>query len=442
MVTSPSPQYGSMMTPYGTIGLGAPAAAPGGSVQMGAAGASAFGMVRAQTRQAMPGAGAPGEPGAVAPPAAPGMAGAAAGTAAPALGPAGAAGAAGLPESALAGLAGEVGAGAAAFAPPNMIGDQSPFGFHALQNVGPPGSVGPPPPPGSRAATVPYPTVRAFKISENMSPRPQDRVFFDFNYYNNVNSQINQYDGVPIYRMKAYRYMFGFEKTFDEGRGSLGMRLPIDNLTADPLPGAQGIRTPTRTAVGNLDMFAKYILKACPQTGSLISAGLLLSAPTGPGRFAGAPYVFGLNDLSIQPFLGYICNRRDWYFQGFSGFYFPTIINDLTFMYNDIGVGYYLLRSEDPSAFLTAVVPSFELHVNSPFTHTNWHNRLDVAAQPTVLNLTYGVNFQLQRSAILTAAFIQPVTSPQPFSAEVAVFLNIFYGRSRAGQIPIQPPPL
>jgi len=322
-----------------------------------------------------------------------------------------------------------------------MIGDMSPLGFRALQSVGPPGSVGPPPPPGPNASSVPYPTVRAFKISENMSPRPQDRFFVDFNFYNNVNSQINAYDRVPIYHMQAYRYMFGFEKTFNEGKGSFGMRLPINNLTADPLPSARGIRTPTRTAVGNFDLFAKYVLEANPRTGSLISAGLLLSTPTGPGRFAGAPYVFGLNDLSIQPFLGYICNFGDWYVQGFSGFYFPTILRDTTFMFNDIGLGYYLLRSEDPTAFLTAVVPTFEVHVNSPFTHRDWHNRLDYAAVADTVNLTYGVNFQFQRSAILTAAFIHPVTSPQPFSSEVAVFLNVFYGRTRAGRIPIQPPP-
>jgi len=329
-----------------------------------------------------------------------------------------------------------------------MIGDQSPIGFRSppmgirsRQTIAPPGSIGPPYPPGQNAAAVPYPTVRAFKISENQSPRPQDRFYFDFNFYNGVNEDINRLDGVPIQNMQAYRYLFGVEKTIDEGRGSVGLRFPINVLTADSTPGSPSVRTPTSTAMGNLDIYAKYVLKANEQTGSLLSVGLLVSTPTGPGRFAGAPYIFGINSVTFQPFMGYILNRQNWYFQGFSGFYFPSILGDTTLMYNDVGVGYYALRSDDPYAWITAVVPTFEVHVNTPFTHTDWHNRLDPAAIPTVVNLTWGLNVQLRRSSILTAAYILPVTNPQPFTGELAVFVNFFYGRSRAGQIPITPPP-
>jgi hypothetical protein len=219
------------------------------------------------------------------------------------------------------------------------------------------------------------------------------------------------------------------------------LRFPINTLTADPRPGFETIQTPTRTAVGNLDIYAKYVLKENPQTGSLISVGLLVSAPTGPGRFAGAPYVFGLNDVTFQPFLGYICNSGNLYFQGFSGFYFPTILGDTTLMYNDVGVGYFLLRSDDPSAWVSAVAPSFEVHVNTPFTHTNWHDRFDVAAIPTVVSLTWGLNIQFQRSALLTCGYILPVTNPQPFTGEFAMLLNIYFGRTRSGRIPITPPP-
>jgi hypothetical protein len=281
--------------------------------------------------------------------------------------------------------------------------------------------------------------VRDFKIAENMSPRPQDRFFFDFNYYNNINDTINTRDQVPINHLQAFRYLFGMEKTFNDGKGSIGLRFPINTLTADSL--APGINTPTRTAMGNLAIFSKYILEQNPQTGSLASVGLAVSTPTGPGRFAGAPYVFGLNTITFQPFFGYIYNIGNWYVQGFSAFDFPGNIRDVTLMYNDIGIGYYLFRSDDPDQLLTAVVPTFEVHVNTPLTHRDWRNRFDIAGSPDVVNLTYGLNCQLHQSAILTTALITPVTSPQPFNTEIAVFLNIFFGRSRAQRIPLTPPP-
>jgi hypothetical protein len=324
---------------------------------------------------------------------------------------------------------------------PNMIGDLSPVSLRPLQTVGPPGvpTVGPPNLPGVRSSSLFYPSVRTLKISENMSPRPQDRIFYDFNYYNNVNAASNAYNRAPIKNMEIFRHLVGFEKTFDEGRGSFGIRLPVDTLTADGT--ATGVQTPTSTATGNLSLFAKYILKENRETGSLLSVGLAVAPPTAPGRFAGAPYVFGLNNTSFQPFLGYILNLGDFYIQGFSAFDFTSSARDVTLMYNDVGIGYYAFRAKDRNAFLTAVVPTFETHVNSPFTHRDWKNRFDIAGSADVVNLTYGLNFQFQRTAILSTALVTPVTGPRPFNAEFAVFLNIFYGRTRAGLIPIQPPP-
>ena len=129
--------------------------------------------------------------------------------------------------------------------------------------------------------------MRNFKVSENQSPRPQDRVFFDFNFYSNVNSTVNTADRSPINQMNAYIYMWGFEKTFDQGNGSIGMRLPLNSLTATS--NTPGISAPTSTALGNLDIFAKYILKQNVKTGSLITAGFQITPSTATSRFAGAP---------------------------------------------------------------------------------------------------------------------------------------------------------
>jgi hypothetical protein len=281
-----------------------------------------------------------------------------------------------------------------------------------------------------------YPTVRTFKISENMSPRPQDRVFFDFNYYNDLNAAINRADRTQVTSMKAYTWLWGVEKTFHDGNGSIGMRLPLDTLTAD----SRAFSTPTSTALGNLSLFAKYILMQDRQSGSLISTGLAITPSTATSRFAGAPYVIGLNTTYFQPFLGYIWNVDRFYLQGFSGFDFPANNADVTLMYNDIGIGYFLYRNTDTRSFLTAVAPTFEVHVNTPFNHRNPFNSFDPAASGYVTNLTYGLNFQFYGRAQLTTALVTPVSSPKPFDAEFALQLNVFYGRTARGPQPIQPP--
>ncbi len=316
-----------------------------------------------------------------------------------------------------------------------MIGDLSPFGFRPLD-----AGTGhaPPPPPSPRGAASFYPSVRNFKIAENQSPRPQDRVFFDFNYYNNVNAAVNRAERTPITNMMAYTYMWGIEKTFDGGNGSIGLRLPLNSLSAtstDPL-----FRTPTSTALGNLDIFAKYILKQNVATGSLISAGLAITPDTATSRFAGAPYVYGLNTTYIQPFIGYIWNINRWYIQGFSSFDFPVNNAAVSLMYNDVGIGYFLYRDPDPRSFLTAVAPTFEVHVNSPLNHRNPFNIFDPVASANVTNLTYGVNFQFFGRATLTTALVTPVSSPKPFDAEFALLLNIYFGRTARNPIAMQPP--
>jgi len=370
-----------------------------------------------------PGTGAPG----TTPPAGGGAAGAGATTAGP-------------------GYGGGLEAAATPFA---MIGDLSPVSIHALAattnagvapNPPPHPTPGPPLPPGSRAGAPPYAAARNVKVSENQSPRPQDRIYFNFNYYNNLDDTINRRDLSPVTQMKAYTYLFGVEKTFNDGKGSIGFRVPLDNLTANSNQNVF-LSTPTSTAAGNLTVIGKYILEQNLRTGSLVSAGFAITAPTGPSRFAGAPYLFPLNSVYFQPYLGYIYNYNRWYLQGFSGFNFTSNLKDVSYVFNDIGIGYYLLRDNDPNAFLSAVAPTFELHVNNPINHRNPFNRFDLAGMPDSVDLTFGLNFQFRHAAVLTFAYVTPLASPKPFDAEAVVMLNLFYGRTRAGLIPITPPP-
>ena len=336
------------------------------------------------------------------------------------------------------GFGGTLEAGSTPFA---MIGDLSPV---SLRNLAPtiPSTTNPPVrflPPHDRLASPVLAAVRGFKIADNQSPRPQDRIYFNFNYFNNLGDTLNTRFGAPVTQLKAYVYTFGVEKTFNQGMGSIGLRLPIDNLTGNSYGNMFGI--PTSTALGNLTIYAKYLLAQNPRTGSLISACWAITPQTATSRFAGAPYIAPLTTTYFQACIAFIYNYNRWYFQGFNGFNFSINPNDVTLYYGDVGVGYYVYRDPAPQAWLTAVAPTFEVHVDSPLNHRDWFNRADRAGSPDNVDLTFGLNFGFRNSAILSAAFVAPVAAPRPFDSEAVLMLNILFGRSRR-TLPITPPPL
>jgi hypothetical protein len=341
---------------------------------------------------------------------------------------------------------------------PNVIGDLGPSVFAASSAPTPsptplpvpPNSPHVPPPRESVSAIV-----RVFKIAENQSPRPTDRFFFSTNFFANVNQSVNQFDGSQIRSIKIYRYVFGFEKTFDEGRGSVGVSLPLYSQAANaiygtPSSGPNGISTATKTSLGDLNVFAKYILKENKETGSLISAGLLLTPPTGPRYLAGANYFpssrftgafVPVHDLQIQPFVGYIFQRGRFYIQGFSALNAPVAPQDVTQFFNDIQVGYILHQDRQSGRFLTAVIPTFEAHINNPLNHRGVGSpdpygrfAYDPYGSPDTVTLTYGLNFEIRRNSLLSFAFAEPTTTFRPFNYEAILLFNYRFGRSR-GQV-------
>ncbi|WP_435009989.1 hypothetical protein P12x_001208 [Tundrisphaera lichenicola] len=266
-----------------------------------------------------------------------------------------------------------------------------------------------------------------------MSPRPQDRVFYSFNYFDNVNASLNRRLGTPVENLQVYHQLFGIEKTILDGRASVGFRVPLNTISLKSTADVKGLGG-TSTAPGDLSIFAKYALYSDDQ-GNLISAGLQVTAPTGPGAFGGNKFYSYFRDTQIQPFVGFIFARDRFYAQGFSSINVPTMSQDVTLLFNDIGIGYYAYRSNEPNKFLTAIVPLAEAHLTTPLNHRGF-SATDIAATPDILDMTAGVNVEFNRRAILTAAYITPVTGPKPFNAEFALLLNIKFGRSAQSSLP------
>ena len=289
----------------------------------------------------------------------------------------------------------------------------------------------------SSTGAVRLPWVRGYKMADNQSPRPQDRITFMFNFYDNVNPLLNPGDSAALRRVRIYREFFGIEKTFLDQNASIGLRLPINTMTYGGMaPGAGQ----TNTAVGDLVVYGKYILWQDQERRNLVTLGLAFGLPTGPGAFAGAPITQAPNPFLIQPFLAYIKSKGDWFVQGFSGVDVPTDGKVVTIMYNDVGLGYYFRREGD--GWIRGIVPTFEVHVNTPLNHrlsAGQAGQIGALGTPDVVDLTFGTSFVLSGS-VLSIGVVNPVTGPRPFELEAVVNLNIFYGATRRSGLTTPPP--
>ena len=76
-----------------------------------------------------------------------------------------------------------------------------------------------------------------------------------------------------------------------------------------------------------------------------------------------------------------------------------------------------------------------------PLNHRDPFNRFDPAGTADSVDFTFGLNFGIRNTAVLTTAFVTSVNSPKPFDSEAVVMLNIYFGRTRR-LLAITPPPL
>jgi hypothetical protein len=259
---------------------------------------------------------------------------------------------------------------------------------------------------GVRATTSAAIRASSYKIAENESPRPWSRLYMDYNYFNDVNGT----------GRGVHRYMPGFEQAFLDGNASFGMRLPMYGVS-------NGSDNMNIQGIGNLNMIGKYAFVNNRDTGNLLSAGMLLAAPTGRAIPFGTD---GFHDTILEPFLGYIwVPSSPFYIQGFSSVAVPTDWRDFTIMFNDVAAGYWLYRSNQ-GGFLTGVVPTLEGHVNTPFNHVGLVQANGLGVQNSVV-LTAGAHLILRQRGILTLGVADPVTGPKPFAVEGIAQFNFRY---------------
>jgi hypothetical protein len=242
----------------------------------------------------------------------------------------------------------------------------------------------------------------AFKVAENESPRPEDRVFGTYNYYNDVQKAGD-----------VHRETVGFEKTFLAGAASLELRLPFFEMNGD-----NGV---DHSEVSDLNIQLKYALLDDPGTGSLLALGFAVTTPTGPDPYLLLPSatdVEKVHDVLLQPFVGYLWNGTAVYFHGFTAVLVATDARDVSALTNDVGLGWWLYRG---GGLLSSVIPTFEVHVNTPLNHRSFAGLPEFRDS---VDLTAGSYVGFAERALLGIAVGTPVTGPRLFAVETLVNFN------------------
>ncbi len=268
--------------------------------------------------------------------------------------------------------------------------------------------------------TIPYFGQGTFKVADNESPQTQDRFFINYNYFNDLNGSVP--GGGPNFHLQLNRETIGFEKTFLDGLTSVGLRVPVFQSSGS-VPVPAGVNGDIgESDVGDLTFLFKFALLNDRVTGDSICGGLAVTVPTGPGVQTA---VGDIHPTLLQPFVGFLFNLDRFYVLGFSSYAIACDSRDVNMWFNDLGAGYYLVRSRDPGTVITGIAPTVEAHVDTPTNHSNLNSTCPIVAPEAIVDLTAGIHFEFFTRARLTFAASTPISGPRPFDWEGYVQLNI-----------------
>lgn len=304
---------------------------------------------------------------------------------------------------------------------------------------------------------------RRFKIAENQSPIPTDRIFASYHHFHNPLLLIE--DDGRIHDLNFDRVTFGLEKTFCGGLTSLEVRIPfgrgLDSDQSNERIG--GFRS---TEFGNVVLVGKaYLLRSCCWS---LSGGVGVSLPTADDAryFDEDSLVAEIENDSyhLQPFLGMLWTPTSRLFvEGFAAADFDANgydvligdaapgrgirkvgeYNDQSLLMLDIKVGYWMFRNLNCAhGWIAGVAPTVELHYTGTMQDSDEVAYADPSfPNPIVsdplnrwdnLNLTAGLQFLLWNESILTVYGVAPLHDDeaplQGFNAAVSSNFDAEFG--------------
>lgn len=299
--------------------------------------------------------------------------------------------------------------------------------------------------------------ISQYKISEENSPLPRDRVFFNYNYFNSVVGPAGYGD--------VQRFVPGFERTFNDSWTSAEVRLPFAGTIDSTQRLNESLLTTGGSAaeLGNLSVALKQLLWRTDS--AAVSGGLSVELPTADDTVIEnrALYMRRSGEaVTVAPYLGLLVAPTDRTFiQGFSQVSFDTNgetvlvedrfsgqsatgrLQDSSVLYASVQGGVWLYRADRAAdVTLTGLASVLELHFNEMLQSTDSF-AADVGGVPlefggvgsrsNVVNLTAGLTAELYRRTNLTMSVVVPTSSDRQFDSELHIGLNHYFGPGGRG---------
>lgn len=303
--------------------------------------------------------------------------------------------------------------------------------------------------------TVPVPgaNVGFVKLSENVSPLPRDRVYFNYSFFHNAL--------VGDLRNDVNRFTPGFEKTFADGWTSIEVRTPFaatiaSMQTIDPSDPC-GLTNAQDVEFGNMSVIFKSVF-ALGRTWAW-TGGMQVALPTADDVIVragpGGPTVVRVNNQStrLMPFTGFIwAPNETWFSQsllqldtaangnpaylanlGGQGLDYVGKLEYPTYMYLAFSTGYWAYKSNGPG--LTGISPIMEVHVNQALQQSDviGGEQYRLGTQYGVVSLVNGLvgcNFEWGTRSTFTCAYVTPLGggADRWFDGELRAFWNYRFG--------------
>lgn len=303
------------------------------------------------------------------------------------------------------------------------------------------------------AVLTPGANVGFVKLSENVSPLPRDRVYFNYSYFHNAL--------IGDIRNDVNRFTPGIEKTFADGWTSIEVRTPFaatvaSTQTIDPSDPC-GLVDAQDVEFGNMSVIFKSVI-ALGSTWAL-TGGMQVMLPTADDVVVlgspGGPAVVRVTNQStrLMPFTGFIWAPNETFFSqsllqidtaangnptylatpGQTGLDYVGQLEYPTFMYLSFSAGYWAYKSN--ATRLTGFAPIMEVHVNQAFQASDviQSSQYRLGTNYGVMSLVNGLvgcNFEWGKRSTMTFAYVTPFGGgvDRWFDGEFRAFWNYRFG--------------